>query len=67
MTDARIRLILSGVMGIALTCVMGILYLRGESVPTELYGFVAGVWGFFTGHVYTNGTGATPKPPKDVQ
>lgn len=65
MTDARVRLILSGIMGIALTGVMSTLYLKGDPVPTELYGFVAGVWGFFTGHVFTNGTGAAPKPPKD--
>lgn len=66
MTDARIRLILSGVMGIVLTGVISILYLKGEPVPGELYGFVTGVWGFFSGHVFTNGTGAAPKPPKET-
>ena len=63
MTDARIRLIISGVMGLALTGAIVWLWIAGEPVPTELYGLVSGVWGFFTGHVYTNGTGAVPKAP----
>ena len=62
-TDARLRLIISGVMGLALTAALCVLWITSQPVPTELYGLVTGVWGFFTGHVYTNGTGAQPKPP----
>lgn len=59
-TDARLRLIISGLIGVALTIVVCILWASSQAVPTELYGLVTGVWGFFSGHVYTNGTGARP-------
>lgn len=65
MTDARIRLIISGIIGVMLTAVASILWATHQDVPVELAAFITGVWGFFTGHVYTNGTGAVPRPPKE--
>lgn len=60
-TDARLRLILSGVLGVLLTVTICVMWMTGQEVPELLKGLVTMVWGFFTGHVYTNGTGATPK------
>lgn len=58
MTDARIRLIFTGVMAVMLTGVGCVLWVLGKDVPVELVGFITAVWGFFTGHVATNGSGA---------
>ena len=60
-TDARLRLILSGVMGLMMSATICGLWLSGQEVPELLKGMVTMVWGFFTGHVFTNGTGARPQ------
>ena len=58
MTDARVRLIITGLIAVMLTGVAGWLWATGETVPVELVAFVTAVWGYFAGHVRTNGTGA---------
>ncbi len=65
MTDARFRLIVTGILGVMLTTTLCTLYIIGRAVPELLPSMVVGVWGFFTGHVYTNGTGAMPKAPPE--
>lgn len=60
-TDARLRLIVSGVLGLMLTLTICVLWVTGQEVPELLKGLVTMIWGFFTGHVYTNGTGAAPR------
>lgn len=57
MTDARVRLIITGVIAIMLTVTAALLWGTGKAVPGELVGFVSAVWGFFAGTVYMNGSG----------
>ena len=60
-TDARLRLIISGFMGLLLTLTICALWVSGQEVPELLKALVTAIWGFFSGHVYTNGTGAAPR------
>ena len=60
-SDARLRLLMSGALGFLLTVTICLLWATGQEVPELLKGLVTMVWGFFSGHVYTNGTGAAPR------
>lgn len=52
MTDARIRLLISGLISVMLILATAVLYVSGQEVPAGLYALVGIVMGFFFSHAH---------------